>query len=304
MMRKVLFLILAALVQCSIAAEPIRIVFVGDIMLDESPGGYIKGGRDPFASVAPLFRAADITIGNLECVVGTSGKREDKPFTFRAHPRVVPVLRKHFSALSLANNHSGDYGMQAFVDMLALFDRAGLKYFGAGREIRSAHEPAIFDVKGRRVAVLGYNEIFPRSFEALNDRPGVAWSDDDYVRHGIERARKHYKADHVIAYPHWGVEHDRTASPRQVALARLMIDHGADAVVGGHPHVTQNIEIYKGKPVFYSLGNFVFNGFEGPEPNTGWVLTLTLFADAPPAFEIHTVKINRQGIPRLVKPRR
>lgn len=298
-MRKLIALALIWLAQAALAdSGPIRMTFVGDIMLDETPGQYIKQGKDPFKSFAALLDSSDVTIGNLECMVGTAGKKEDKPYTFMANPRVIPVLKKHFSALSLANNHSADFGITAFTQMLDRFDQAGLRYFGGGRNITAAHEPILFDVKGKRIAVLGYNEFFPRSFEALDDRAGIAWSDDDYVVYDIQRARQRYQADYVIVFPHWGIEHEKLASSRQVALAHLMIDSGADAVIGGHPHVTQNIETYKGKPIFYSLGNFVFNGFEDDDSNTGWVVQLTLEGDAPIQSEVFVAKLDRQGIPQ------
>lgn len=279
-------------------ANPITMVFVGDIMLDETPGLYIKQGKDPFNSFASILDSADITIGNLECAVGTSGKKEDKPFTFMANPRVIPVLKKHFSGVSLANNHSFDYGTKPFDQMLDLFDNSGLRYFGGGRNINAAHQPAMFEVNGKRVAVLGYNEFFPRSFEALDDRPGIAWSEDDYVVYDIKQAKEKHQADYVIVFPHWGIEHEKIASSRQVALAHLMIDNGADAVIGGHPHVTQNTETYKGKPIFYSLGNFVFNGFDDDDSNTGWVVRLTLENNQPIKSETFVAKLDKNGIPR------
>lgn len=285
------------------ASEPIQMVFVGDIMLDETPGQFIKRGKDPFKSFAPILDTADISIGNLECVVGRSGKKEDKPYTFMANPRVIPVLKRHLSAVSLANNHSADFGTQAFSQMLDLFDKDGLRYFGAGRNISEAHQPILFTVKGKQIAVLGYNEFFPRSFEALDDRPGIAWSEDDYVIYDIKQAREKYQADYVIVFPHWGIEHEKIASTRQVHLAHLMIENGADAVIGGHPHVTQNIEIYKGKPIFYSLGNFVFNGFDDDDSNTGWLVRLTLPDNAPIQSEVFVAKLDRQGIPRMTNKR-
>lgn len=294
-----------SLLLCSVATgqsiarhDPIKIVFVGDIMLDDLPGQYIQDGKDPFASFTSLFKSADLTIGNLECVVGTTGTKEDKPFVLRAHPRVLPTLKKHFSALSLANNHSGDYGPEAFSAMLDLLDEAGIQYFGGGKNLRAAHEPVIFDVKGRRIAILAYNLFFPRSFEALEDRPGSAWGEDDYVRAGIKRAREFHRADIVITYPHWGWENEKMASANQVALARLMIDSGADAVIGGHPHVTQNIETYKGKTIFYSLGNFVFDGFDTEDTNTGWAVEMTIQPDSNISWKIFEAKLDGQGIPR------
>ncbi len=278
--------------------QTIRILFVGDVMLDELPGEMIRESKNPFAAFDELFERADIAIGNLECVISEQGVPEEKPYTFRAHPRVIPLLKKYFSAVSLANNHSGDYGPRAFADMLDLLERGGVSYFGGGRNIRSAHEPYIVEVKGKKVAFLGFNEFFPRSYEALDDRAGIAWSDDDYVIFDIRRAKTEFKADMVIVYPHWGWEGERLASSRQVKLARLMIDAGASAVVGGHPHVTQNIEWYKGKPIFYSLGNFVFNGFEeNSDARLGWVLELWVAPDMQISWKIHRAKLDENGIP-------
>lgn len=278
-------------------SQSIKMVFVGDIMLDDLPGKYIKAGKDPFKSFAPLLKQADITIGNLECVVGTTGEPEDKPFVLRANPRVLPVLQKYFSAVSLANNHTGDYGPKALSKMLELLDEASLKHFGAGKEIRSAHEPIIFEVKGKRIAVLGFDIFLPRSFEALDDRPGTAWGEPDYIVADIKRAKDFYRADVVITYPHWGWEGEKTASQNQVQLAHLMIDSGADAVVGGHPHVTQNIENYKGKPIFYSLGNFIFDGFDTVDTTTGWALEIMINPDSKITWQIHEAKLSKNGIP-------
>lgn len=301
-LRKCLQYTLLVLILCANFAraenQSIKIVFVGDIMLDDLPGKYIKDGNDPFAAFSSLFKAADLTVGNLECVVGTTGIAEDKPFVLRANPRVLPVLKKHFSALSLANNHSGDYGPTAFSAMLDLLDRSGIRYFGGGRDLQKAYAPILFDIKGKRIALLAYNLFFPRSFEALEDRAGSAWGEDDYVREGIRRARHVHKADIVITYPHWGWENEKLASKNQVSLAHFMIDSGADAVIGGHPHITQNIEIYKGKTIFYSLGNFFFDGFDTEDNNTGWAVEMTIQADSTISWKIFEAKLDDNGIPR------
>ncbi len=103
----------------------------------------------------------------------------------------------------------------------------------------------------------------------------------------------------MIAYPHWGWEGDKIASSNQVQLARFMIDSGADAVVGGHPHVTQNIESYRGKPIFYSLGNFVFDGFDTVDTMTGWALEMLIDQDAKITWQIYEAKLDKNGIPKI-----
>lgn len=279
-------------------AGDITLLFAGDVMLAEKPGAAVRRGVDPFGDFRQLFAQADVRIVNLECVVSTQGRAENKPYTFRAHPRVISLLKKHVSAVSLANNHSGDFGRRAFVDMLALLEREQLPYFGGGRNIRDAHRPYVTQVKGKTIAVLGYDGFLPRSFEALEQQPGVAWLDADLVAHQVRHAKQELKADLVIVFPHWGWEYERLASDAQRTMARLMIDSGADAVVGGHPHVTQDIEVYNGKPIFYSLGNFIFNGFDGEAANTGWVLQLIARADGRFDWVVHEARIDSEGIPR------
>lgn len=295
--------LLAAVFWCVLAQplwaadQDIRLVFVGDVMLADTPGRLIRSGIDPFRHFSSLLQGADLAIGNLECVISLKGKAIDKPYTFRAPQRALPLLKKYFSAVSVANNHTGDFGKAAFADMLDAFDRRGIAYFGGGRNLRDAHRPFIRDIKGKRIGVLAYNGFFPRSFEALEDTPGSAWLDEDYVVHDIRQAKQALGVDILIVYPHWGWEYQKLASPRQREMARLMIASGADAVVGGHPHVTQDIEIYQGKPIFYSLGNFVFDGFKEEDSRTGWALQMTIAADSSLNWRVLEAKIDRQGVP-------
>ncbi|MES2148524.1 MAG: CapA family protein [Pseudomonadota bacterium] len=293
-------LLIAALLAACIpaTAQTVSIAFAGDIMLDDTPGKVVRSGRDPFAPLASLLDSADFRVGNLECVVATKGSPEpDKPYTFRAHPRTLPLLKRHFDALALANNHSGDYGPEAFGEMLDLLDKKGIAYFGGGRTLAAAHQPLIVERKGLRIALLGYDEFFPRSFEADTDKPGIAWSEDEMVRLDIANARTRYHADLVIPFMHWGWEHEGTAGARQRQLARVMIDAGADAVVGGHPHVTQDVEQYQGKPIIYSLGNFLFDGFSDAANNTGWVLRMELDRQGVRAWRTDSTRIDREGVP-------
>jgi poly-gamma-glutamate capsule biosynthesis protein CapA/YwtB (metallophosphatase superfamily) len=287
-----------ALAQTTSASSTVSLVVVGDIMLEDGPSFAMRKGKDPFAGFAHLFKNADIRIGNLECVVATIGSpEEDKPNVFRVSPKSLKFLKRHFDAVGLANNHSGDFGPQAFAQMLGLLDKEGLGVYGGGMNLAQAHTPWIVERKGVRVAILGYDEFQPRTFEADTDKPGVAWSEDAQVVRDIQAARSRWKADVVIPIMHWGWE-DPIANARQRQLARLMIDAGADAVIGGHPHQVQDTETYQGKPIFYSLGNFVFDGFSDPINNTGWVLRMELDRSGVRKVEVHVAKIGPGGIPR------
>lgn len=284
-------------------AEPVRLIFAGDIMLDDGPGKVIQSGRDPMAHFAAMLAQADFTVGNLECPVATTGRPlESKIFSFRAHPRVLSILKGRFNALAVANNHSGDYGKEAFLETLTLLEHNDLPYFGGGRDLAAAHAPLWIERKGLRIAVLGYNEFKPRSFEAGPDWAGIAWSEDSQVFADIRAARA-AGADLVIPFMHWGWERELQPDSRQRQLARTMIDAGADLVIGGHPHVTQGAEYYRGKLIVYSLGNFVFDGFDPPEiPETreGWLLRLSVDRDGLIEWDTVAARMDQEGTPHPV----
>ncbi len=283
------------------ASRPLRMILVGDIMLaqDEATGKLIAQGKDPFEHFAKLLKQSDVAIGNLECVVAERGERVRKPYNFMAHPRCIPLLKQHFSGLTVANNHSCDFGKSALVRQCELFETAGVPYFGGGRNKADAHKPWIVQRGGLKIAMLGYCEVLLRSFQAEENLPGVAWSEkDDVVLADIKAAREKYKADLVIPFMHWGWE-EEPANDRQKALARKMIDAGADVVVGAHPHVTQGAEYYKGHLIVYSLGNFVFNGFDTVATRTGWALRLQLDQRGLAAWDTVVVELDEQsGVPR------
>ncbi|HYP78538.1 MAG TPA: CapA family protein [Polyangiaceae bacterium] len=278
------------------AGERVTIRFVGDILLDSAPGRSIAEGKDPFEPTAGLLEGADLAIGNLECPVAASGAAVDKVFTFRAEPNTLPLLRRHFDAVSIANNHSGDYGPAAFLETLEQLEAARLPSFGGGRDLRHAHLPLILERRGLKIALLGYDEYHPRSFEAAPDRPGVAWAEDEQAALDIARARR-AGANLVLPFLHWGWENEHEPSARQRELARTLIDAGADAVIGAHPHVTQGAEMYRGKPIIYSLGNFVFDLLDRPDNAIGWVLELVVDRAGVFSFSTRAVRIDAQGTP-------
>jgi poly-gamma-glutamate synthesis protein (capsule biosynthesis protein) len=278
-------------------AEPATLLFAGDLMLADGPGRVIAAGGDPLAPFAAILATADYRIGNLEVPVASDGlPHPTKIVTFRAEPAALAVLAGRFDAVSLANNHSGDQGRAAFSETMTHLDDAGIARFGGGRNLAEAHRPLWIERKGLKIAVLGYNEFKPRSFEAGPNWPGIAWSEDDRVIADI-RAAKAAGADHVIPFLHWGWEKETHPTERQRSFARRLIDEGAAAIVGGHPHVTQGAEIYRGRPIVYSLGNFVFDGFDYPEAQRGWLLRLTLDKAGVTHWETLAAQIDDDGTP-------
>ena len=280
-------------------AAGMSIVFVGDIMLDGGPGHGISSGRDPFAACSQLLADADYSVGNLECVLGKGGERMLKPFSFRGAADSPRFLKKHFSAVSLANNHSGDFGPAGLVEQLRILDDAGIPSFGAGRTLADARRPLVLEQGGFKVALLGYNGFRALTTAATADRAGSAPLEEEQVLEDIRAART--RADAVVPFVHWGPENTPQPRPAQIRLARKMVEAGAAAVIGAHPHVTQTVEVIRGVPVVYSLGNFVFDYFPGDPPEwTGWVAKLTFRPGQPVDLAMHSVKLDASGIPHPV----
>lgn len=298
MMKKTL--LAALLLSASLlghAQSTVELLFGGDVMLDDGPGRLIAAGGDPLAPIASVLQKADVAIGNLETSIASSGTAlENKIYTFRAKPNTVEVLKGRFHAMSVANNHSGDFGRDAFMETLGHVHDAGIATFGGGANLREAHTPYWIEKNGLRIAVLGYDEFKPRSFEAGATWPGVAWSEDSLVVADI-RAAKAAGADVVIPFMHWGWEHEPHPSQRQRDLAKLMVQAGADAVVGAHPHVTQGADVVLGKPVVWSLGNLVFDGFTSPQAKLGWLLRMTVDQHGIRSWNTMAVRMDADGTP-------
>jgi len=278
----------------------VTMVFAGDVMLDGDPGHAIVYGADPFAEFDSIFRRADVAVCNLECVLAEGGEQVLKPYTFRGPKEAVPLLKRHFSAVCLANNHTGDFGKGAFARQLTMFDDAGLPHFGGGRNRHDARRPLILERNGVRVALLGYDGFPPRSFAAGDDRPGVAWLVESDVVADIRAAREQ-RADIVVPFLHWGREGTPEPKQSQRELARRLIDAGASAVIGAHPHVTQTIDVYKGRPIVYSLGNFVFDYYPADPPVwTGWIVKVVFHRSGETDLETFVLQIDKAGMPHLV----
>ncbi len=286
-------------------SQPVRdtvsVVICGDVMLDGGPGHEVVNGVDPFKDFSPLFQSADISICNLECVLASGGEVLQKAYTFRGADGSLPLLKKHFSAVSLANNHSADFGLDTFVRQLEMLETGGLAHFGGGRNLDAARKPLIIERNGQRIAFLGYNGFNPTQYSATADKPGVGPLDVEMMTADIRRARSEYKADIVIPYVHWGRE--LVPSPRAIhtEMAHRMIDAGASIVVGAHPHITQTVDIYKGRPIVYSLGNFVFDYFPVDPPVwVGWATKFTFHRDGRVDLETTALEIDKVGIPHPV----
>lgn len=241
----------------------------GDICLDEhSPvmrhmrkkGGGIAGCIEP--RLLRRMNKNDLMILNNEFSISDRGKpMKGKAYTFCAPTKNTAMLKKlGVDAVSLANNHVFDYGEAAFLDTLSSLKRAGIEYMGGGKNIQEAKRPLYFKCKGKVIAIVAATraEKYVLTPRAKRNSPGVfrTYDDREYVK-AIGRADK--KADVVIAFVHWGTEYSTVLETAQRQQAKDYINAGADVVVGAHTHCMQGVGYYKGKPIFYSLGNFWFN---------------------------------------------
>ncbi len=256
--------------------RPVSIVITGDIMMARAVGARIKASDDlfPFADTADVLKSHDLRIGNLECVVSTLGAPQPKTYTFEAPVRAFERLQAAgFQIVSVANNHSGDYGKAAFSDMLTHLPEYGITPVGGGANRTEAHRLVTKQVRGTTIGILAYCEIEPFGFAATATTPGHAWLEATAMKQDIAAARP--QVDFLIVFTHWGVEYVLQENAHQQYMARLAVDAGADLVVGAHPHVIEPYEIYHGKPIIYSLGNFVFD--EMPDVTAlGNVLSFTV----------------------------
>jgi len=290
---------IAPVAKVNSSTPSVSIVFVGDIMLDNGPGHAIASGRDPFFGCRDLLRSGDFAVGNLECVIGRGGKQLLKPYVFRAAPDSPQVLKRYFSAISLANNHSFDYGVEGFVEAIDILEQHKLNFFGGGRNLEEARRPFVFAHNGIKVAVLGANSFRGQDYAATASSAGSAPLMEENILADIQASRK--MADAVVPFVHWGPELSTMPRASQIRLARRMIDAGASAVIGAHPHVTQTVDFYRGAPIIYSLGNFVFDYYPVDPPEwTGWVAKLTFTADGKVDLDTTAIVLDAAGLPTPV----
>lgn len=254
----IIFVFFASITTLS-AEEVVHVAFAGDIKLDGYIGKKVKehGFSYPFAKVKDIFDSADIVYGNLECSISRLGEPVDKKYTFRAEPDMVRVLKEAgFDLMDLANNHSGDYGKEAFVETMQILREQGISPVGAGMNISESRTPVFFKENGITVAFLSYSNTFPQSFWATKKEPGVTPAYLEYIITDVGSAKA--KADIVIVAYHGGDERSDTPKQVQKEIAYTALDAGAAMVIGHHAHVLQGIELYKNRPIIYSLGNFLF----------------------------------------------
>lgn len=256
-----------------IPGEELSLGFAGDISFAEDWDTTLfmdereNGVSDCFSeNLLEDMRGFDIFMLNNEFTYSKRGTKSEKEYTFRADPeRVKNLYELGVDIVLLANNHVNDYGKDAMCDTFDTLKDAGIPYVGAGRNLEEAKKPYYFTVNGRKIAYVAAsmaeaNEDVRWTVLAEDDAPGILGcyegEEEDFLETVREAAEN---ADYVIANIHWGYEYLEYFTAEQQSLAEKVIEAGADAIIGTHPHVLQGIEFLNGKPVVYSLGNFWFN---------------------------------------------
>ena len=246
----------------------IRIALAGDVMLGRNVARAIEA-RPPehvWGDVLPELLACDVRIVNLECAIARPGVHPrwtpPKAFHFLAGPRATDVLNAAaIDLVTLANNHTLDFGEGGLLETLERLEAAGIAYAGAGRDAREARRPARLRAGSSSVAVLAFTDNEPR-WEAADDRPGVHYvpvrpedSRAAALRRAVAESAK--SDDLVLVAGHWGPNMLDRPLPHHPPFARALTDAGAHAFAGHSAHVFQGVEVLAGRPILYDLGDFV-----------------------------------------------
>jgi len=277
------------------------ITFAGDIMLSRWVAKRINqyGIDYPFKNLSDYLQKADLTVGNLESPASESGPYETAAGTmsFRYDPKITPELKKTgFDIFNLANNHFGNAGKQGMeFTMKNLIDN-NIEYFGAGENSEKSREPLIKEINGIKFTFLGYSDssITPSSYEAKENSPGLNLDSIEKMQEDVKNAKS--KADYIIVSMHLGTEYQNKPNQKQINFAQKAIDTGADFIYGHHPHVIQTIDFIDNKPVFYSLGNFIFDQYQ-PNTRQGLVVSTKFVYNQLVEIELKSVEITNFAQP-------
>ncbi len=244
--------------------DTITIVFAGDVLIAEAiEHRYDAEGMKGLLSEELLLEMqnADICMVNNEFQFSNRGTpMEDKQYTFQTDPKYVQILKDMgVDIVSLANNHTIDFGLEALQDTFAALDGADILYAGAGDTKERAEALQVIEADGKKIGFLAATRVIPvAEWNVENRQPGLfATYDDTRLLACIKEAKE--ECDFLAVYLHWGIEREALPQEYQTVIAKHCVEAGADVIIGAHPHVLQSVEFIEDKPVFYSLGNYIFN---------------------------------------------
>ncbi len=255
--------------------------FAGDIMMDRgveaSVNKNFKGDFTQLFNNFSMFKNDDISFANLEGPVSDVGRNVGSKYSFRMDPKIIPVLKDSgIDIVSFANNHVGDYTVKAFVDTLKRLSDNGILFAGGGANYTEATTPTVIEKNNIKSCYLAYSDVGPNWLKATESTPGILIASDKNFANTIASAK--VNCDVLVVSFHWGDEY-KPHNTRQATLAHTAIDNGADIIVGHHPHVPQDLELYKGKPIMYSLGNFIFDQSWSKPTMQGMIVQMKVYKD-------------------------
>ena len=244
-------------------ADTLSIVFTGDILLDRGVRQVINrhGVNHLFSDgIDSVFRSAQVVVGNLECPATKIEAPVFKQYIFRGEPEWLDTLRQHgITHLNLANNHAIDQGREGLMDTKRNIVASGMVPIGAGANMQEASEPVLLADSPRKVWLVPSLRLALENYAYLPDKPCVSQEPTDSLLNRVFRLRQADSTAVIIVSLHWGGEHTLQPVPLQRHTAHQLILAGADALVCHHTHTLQTIEEFRGKKIYYSIGNFIFD---------------------------------------------
>lgn len=244
--------------------ENVSIAVTGDVMFARKMPNVLSLDSSPFEGVSNVTSNVDLLLINFENAATYSENAVKGDVPLKCDPAYVPLAKANNNTVaSLANNHAFDYGTDGMSDTMECLKNEGITPIGAGQSEDEAHQAVVQDINGRKITILNYMDSNNFAEYGYDVMPYANGSNPGYSAYDSEDAFKQIQenndSDIIIVYLHFGNEYSNSPNDDQVRIAHELIDYGADVVIGSHPHVTQGIEMYNGKPIFYSLGNFIFD---------------------------------------------
>ena len=293
----VIFLILLALSICGtillsvddssydLGHDEKSIVVTGDVMFGRKMPAVLDSGESPFRYVENVTKNADVLLVNFENPVTTSSYAVKGDVPLKADPKYTYLLSgaNDVVVASQANNHALDYGEAGLNESIRNLKEAGIYVIGAGMNSAEASQPVVIESGDRKITILNYMdadnfaEYRGVMDPATANSSGYSAYDSELAERQIQEARENGSSI-IIAYLHYGNEYSRSPNDNQVKISHELINDGADIVIGSHAHVTQGVEMYNGKPIFYNLGNFIFDQ-SNPATHISYFLNLDLVED-------------------------
>lgn len=284
------------------STDSLKVILTGDILLDRGVRRVIEHhGVDHLFSdgIDSVFRSAQVVVGNLECPATEIEAPVFKRFIFRSEPEWLTALQKHgITHLNLANNHSIDQGREGLIDTKKNITSAGMIPIGAGENMEEASGPVLLASEPRNVWLVPSLRLALENYAYLTDRPCVSQEPMDSLLSRVYHLRQSDSTAVIIVSLHWGGEHTLQPVARQCLDAHQLILAGADALVCHHTHTLQTIETFRGKMIYYSIGNFIFDQ-QKPLNSKACIVSLSITKDS---LETKTIPVEiRNCVPYLVK---